>query len=111
MRRFGAHSDNSRSVVVNCLVVCPDFCRFGERLAVVSDVCGLWPNKAYQIVNRSRLVVWDLEEERSDGLSKYCKLGVGWVSDDWLEVVEGVGEFRHNLLGRHGVSKMARPLS
>ena len=111
MRRFGARAENGRSVVVNCIVLRPDFCWFGVCLAVVSDVCGLRPNRAYQIVNRSRFVVRDLEEERSDGLSKSCQVGVGQLSDNRLEVVEGVGEFCHNLLWRHGAPQMLQPSS
>ena len=65
-------------------------------------------DQSYQIANRSRFVVRDLEEERSDGLSKSCEVGVRRLSNDRLEVVEGVGEFRDNLLGRHGAPKMAR---
>ena len=111
VRRFGTRADNGRSVFVDCLVVRPDSCWLGERLAVASDVCGLRLNKSYQIVNRSVFVVRYLEEERSDGLLKYCEVGVGRFSDDRLKFVEGVGEFRHDLFGRHGAPKMARPFS
>ena len=109
--RFGARADDGRSVVVNVLVERPDSYWFGERLAVTSNVCGLRLNEAYQIVDRSCFVVRDLEEERSDGLSKSCEVGVGRLSGDQLEIVEGVGEFCHNPLRRHGALKMARPLS
>ena len=98
---------DGRSVVVNFLVVRPDSFWFRERLAVASDVCGLRPNKANQIVNPSRFVVRDLEEERSNGLLKSCEVGVRQLSNDRLEVVDGVGEFRHNLLSHHSVPKMA----
>ena len=111
VRRFSARANDGRSVVVNRFIVGPDSCWFGERLAVASDVCGLRPNKACEIVNRSCFIVQDLEEERSDGLSKSCEVGVGRLSDDWLEVVEGVGEFLYNLLGCHSAPKMARPSS
>ena len=111
MRRFGTRADNGHSVIVNVLVVRPNSCRLGERLAVASDVCGLRTNKFYQIVDRYRFVVQDLEEERSDGLLKSCEVGIGLLSNDWLEVVKGVGEFCHNLLGRHGAPKIARPSS
>ena len=110
VRRFGARADDGCSIVVNCLVVIPNYCWFGERLAVASDICGLRPNKAYQIVNRARFVVRDLEEERSDDLSESCEVGFGQLYEDRIEVVKGVGEFRHNLLGRHGAPKMVRPL-
>ena len=62
-------------------------------------------------MNRARFVVRDLEEEMSDVLSKSCEVRVGQLSDDRLEFVEGVGEFCHDLLGRHSALKMARPLS
>ena len=58
-------------------------------------------------MNRSCFVVRDMKEERSDGLSKYCEVGVGRLSDDRLEVFEGVGEFRHDLLRRHSAPKLA----
>ena len=107
VHRFGERADDGRSVVVNVLVERPDSYWFGERLAVTSNVCGLRLNEAYQIVDRSRFVVQDMEEVRSDILSKSCEVGV----DDWLGVVEGVGKFRHNFLGCHGALKMARPSS
>ena len=62
-------------------------------------------------MDRAHFVVRDLEEEGSDDLSKSYKVGVGRLSDDRIEVVEGVGEFRHDLLGRHSAPKMARPSS
>ena len=52
-------------------------------------------------MDRSRFVVRDLEEERSDGLSKSCEVGVRRLSEDRREVVEGVGEFCHNILRSH----------
>ena len=109
---FGASTDDGRSVVVNILVVRPDSCRLEERLSVASKVCGLRTNKAYQIVDRSRFVVRDLEEERSYGLSKSCEVGIGRLSVNRIKVFEGVGEFCHNLLRSHAApAKMARPLS
>ena len=108
---FSARADDGRIAVVNCFVVGPDSCWSRKRLAVALDVCGLQPNKADQIVNRARFVVRDLEEERSYGLSKSCEVGVRCLSNDQIEVVEGVGEFCHDLLGRHSAPKMARPLS
>ena len=66
------------------------------------------PSIPVAIVNRSCFVVRDLEEERSDGLYKSCEVGFGRLSNDRLEVVEGVGEFSHDLLRRHGAPKTAR---
>ena len=112
MRRFGARTDNGCSIVVYIPVVRPDYCWLDERLDVASDVYGLRPNKAYQIVYRSRFVIQDLEEERSDGLSESWEVGVGRLSIDRIKVVEGVGEFRQNILGSHAApAKMAQPLS
>ena len=76
--RFGARTDDSQSVIVDIIVLRPDSFRLGERLTVASDVCGLRPNKAYQVVDYSRFVVRDLEEERRNGLSKSCDHPV-WV--------------------------------
>ena len=111
MLRFSACVNDGCSIVVNFPVVGPDSCRFGERLSVARDLCCLRPNKADQIVNRSHLVVWDLEEKSSEGLLKSCEVGAGRLSDNQIEVIKGVGKFRHNLLGRHSAPKMARPSS
>ena len=63
-------------------------------------------------MDRSRFVIRDLKEERSDGLSKSREVGVGRLSVDGLEIIEGVGEFRHNLLGSHAdPEKIAGPSS
>ena len=63
-------------------------------------------------MDRSRFVVRDLKEERSDGLSKSREVGVGRLSVDRIEVVEGVGGFCHNILRSHAVTaKMVRPSS
>ena len=93
VRRFSKRVNNGRSVVVNFFVVGPDSCWFGERLAVARDVCSLRQNKTDQIVDLSRLVVRDLEEESREGFLKSCEVGIGWLSDDRLEVVKGVGGF------------------
>ena len=63
-------------------------------------------------MDRSSFVVQDLKEERSDVLSEYFEFGVGLFSVNQLQVVEGVGEFCHNLLRSHAApAKMARLLS
>ena len=111
VRHFSARTDNERSVVVDGFVVSPDYSGFRERCAVARNICGLCPNKADWIVDRARFVIRDLEEEGGDGLSKSCKVGFGRFSDNRLEVVEGVGEFRHDLLGHHSAPKIARPSS
>ena len=110
--RFGARTDDGRSVVVNVCVIGPDSCWLRERLAVASDVSGFWLNNADEVVDRSRFVLEDLKEERSDVLSKSCEVIVRRVSADGLKVVEGEGKFRHNLLGSHAPpEKMAGPSS
>ena len=111
MCRFGARTDAGRSVVVNFFIVGSYSCRLRERLSVASDVSSR-PNKAYLVVDRSCFVVRDLKEGRSDGLSASSEVRVGRLSANWLEVVKGVGEFCHNLLGSHAApAKIARPLS
>ena len=110
--RFGARTDDGRSVVFNVLIVGPDSCWLGGRLAVASDVRGFCPNKADKVVDRSRFVIRYLKEERSDGLSKSREVGVGRLSVDGIKIVEGVGEFRHNLFGSHfAPAKMVGPSS
>ena len=107
---FGARTYDNRSVVVNVCIVGPNSCRIREHLAVASNVSSLRPNKADEVVDRSRFVIGDLKEETSNGLSKSREVGVGWLSIDGIEVVEGVGGFFHNLLGSHTVpAKMAGP--
>ena len=86
-------------------------CGFVERCAVVRDISGIWPKKPDLVVDRAHFVIQDLEEEGSDGLLKCCKVGFGRLSNDRLEVVKGVGKFRHDLLRRHSAPKMARLLS
>ena len=109
---FRARTDDGRSVVVYVFIVGPESCGIEERLVVASGVSSLRPNKADEVVDRSRFVIRDLKEERSDGLSKSREVGVGRLSVDGLEVIEGVGEFRHNLLGSHAdPEKIAGPSS
>ena len=109
---FGAHTDDGCSVVVNVCIVGPDFFRLGERLVVASYVSGFRPNKADTVVDRSRFVIQDLKEERSDVLSKSRVVGVRRLSVDGIEVVKGVGKFRHNLYRSNAApAKMAGSLS
>ena len=62
-------------------------------------------------MDRARFVIQDLEEEGGDDLLKSCKVGFGRLSNDRLEVVKEVGKFRHDILGRHSATNMARPSS
>ena len=52
-----------------------------------------------------------MEKEGRGGLMDSCNVIVGRLSGDRLKLIEGMGEFRHNIFGRHSASKMARPLS
>ena len=110
--RLGARTENIRSVVVYVCIVGPDFFGLRECLAVASNVSSLRPNKADEVVDGSRFVIWYLEEKRSDGLSKSREVGIGQLSVDGLEVIEGMRKFRHNLLWSHAApAKMAGPSS
>ena len=53
--------DDGRSVVVYSCIVGPKSCGIGERLAVVSNVSSLRPNKANEVVDGSRFVKRDLK--------------------------------------------------
>ena len=90
---FRARTDDGRSVVVYVFIVGPESCGIEERLVVASGVSSLRPNKADEVVDRSRFVIRDLKEERSDGLSKSREVGVGRLSVDGIEVVDGVSKF------------------
>ena len=110
--RFGARTDNGRGDVVNVCIVGPDSFRLGECLVVASNLSSFRPNKANEVVDRTRFVIQDLKEEKSDGLSKSREVGVGRLSVDGLKVVKGVGEFCHNLFGGYAApAKMAGPSS
>ena len=111
MCRFSARVNDGRSVVVNSFIIGPDSFWFGECLAVASNVCGFRLNEVDLIVDHSCFVVRNLEEERSDCLLKSFEVGVGPLSNDWFEVDKGVGEFRHDILGRHSAPKIVQPLS
>ena len=71
------------------------------------DICSLRPNKSDGIVDCACFVIRDLKKERSDGLSDSCKVGVGRLSIDRLEVVKGMQEFCQNLFGSHSTLEMA----
>ena len=107
VRRFSAHADNDRSVVFIQSIIFPNSCGFGECRALAREICSLWPNKADYIVDCARFVIRDLKKEGSNGLSKSCKVGVGWLYGDQLKLIEGVGKLCHDIFGRHSVLKMA----
>ena len=69
------------------------------------------PNEADEVVHRAHFVIRDLEKEGRNGLPDSCKVGVRRLSQDRLELIEGMGKFRHDLFGRHSGSKMACPSS
>ena len=62
-------------------------------------------------MHRARFVIQDLEKEGRDDLPDSCKVGVGQLSGDRLKLIEGMGEFCHDIFGRHSASKMVRPSS
>ena len=82
--RFIARTDDGRNVVVNVCIVSPDSCGIGERLSVARNVSSLRPNKVDDVVDSTRFVIQDLKEDRSDGLSKSCEVGVGRLSVNGL---------------------------
>ena len=45
----------------------------------------------------------DLKEEMHDDLPDSCEVGVGRLPSDRLELLKRIGEFHHNLIGRHCV--------
>ena len=57
-------------------------------------------------MDRARFVIRDLKKEGSDGLSDYCKAGVGRLSGNRLKLIEGMSKFRHDIFGRHSALKM-----
>ena len=53
-------------------------------------------------------VIQDLQQEKRDGLPKSCQVGIGRLSVNWIEVIESVREFCHDLFWSHAApSKMA----
>ena len=101
MCSFCARSDNGCSVVVDGWIVGSDPCGFGECRSVVRDIFSLWTNEADEVMHRARFVIRDLEKEGRDDLPDSCEVGVGRLLGDRLELLEGMGEFCHNLFGRH----------
>ena len=77
---LGARRDNGRSVAVYVCIVGPDLCGIGERLAVASNIRSLRLNKADEVMDGSRFVIRDLEEERGNGLLKSREVGIGRLS-------------------------------
>ena len=59
--RLGSRTDNGGSVFVDIIIVGPDSCGLGERLAVAGDVSSHRPNKANEVVDCSRFVIRDLQ--------------------------------------------------
>ena len=62
-------------------------------------------------MHRAYFFIWDLEKEGRDDLPDYCEVGVGRLSGDRLELIEGMRKFHYDLFGRHFRAKMACPLS
>ena len=80
-------------------------------MTVTRDICSLRPNRANEVVHHGRFVIRDFEKEGRDNLPDSCEVRVGWLSGDWLKFIEVMGEFFHDLLGRHCGSKMVCPSS
>ena len=68
--------DNSRSVIVDLEIVCPDPIGFGEGFAVAFTVCAFRPNDTDEIMLPSCFVIQDSQEERGDGLPKSGEVSV-----------------------------------
>ena len=93
--------DKGRSLVVDKGIVRSDPCRFGVCRAVASDICSLWPNEAYEVMHIACFVIQDLEKKGRDDLLDFSEVGLGRLPGDRIKVLEGMSEFRHDLLGRH----------
>ena len=59
----------------------------------------------------AHFVIQDLEKEGRDDLPDSCEIGVGRLSSDRLELIEGMRKFHYDLFGRHFRAKMACPSS
>ena len=103
VRRFSARADDSRGIVIDCRVVGVNSCGFGKLRAIARCVRCQCPNEAYEVVCASHFVVRDLEKERYHNLPYLREVGVWRLYVYWLELFERIGEFCHNLFGRHGV--------
>ena len=62
-------------------------------------------------MHRAHFVIRDLEKEECDNLPDSCEVRVGRLSGNQLELIKGMGDFSHDLFGRHCGSKMACPSS
>ena len=101
MCSFCARAYDGCSVVVNGGILGSDPRGFGECRVVARDICSLHPKEADEVMHRARFVIWDLEKEERDDLPDSCEVGVGRFPGNRLEFLERMGEFCHNLLGRH----------
>ena len=76
VRRFRAHSDDGRGIVINHLIVGSYAFWFGELCAIACCVSCHRKNDADQVVGSLRFVVGYLEEERRQDLPDSCEVGV-----------------------------------
>ena len=60
VRRFHAHADNVRGIVINLRVVGVNACGFGELCAIARCVRRHRPNEADEVVCVPCFVLWDL---------------------------------------------------
>ena len=102
---FRARTDEDCGIVINCHVVSSHLCGFEECRAVSHCVHCHRLNEANEVVCSSRFFIQDLEEERHHDLPDLREVGVGWLSIYRLELFERIGEFFHELLGRHCVRR------
>ena len=103
VRRFRACTYNSGGIVVNYYVVGDNSCGFNKFCALACCVRFHWPNETYEVVCSSCFVIRDLEEERRHDLPNLCEVGVGRVAVHQLKLFKRIGEFCHDIFGRHGV--------
>ena len=91
------------SHIVDCRVIGANSFGFDKFRAVACCVHCHRPNEADGVVCPSRFIVRYLEEERRHNLQYSREVSVRRLAVYWLELFNRIGEFRHNLFGRHGV--------
>ena len=102
VRCFCARMNDVHGIIVNRRVVSANSCGFNELCALAHCVRCHRPNEDDEVVCASRFIVRSLEEERRHDLLDSRELGVRWLAVYWIELFERIGEFCHDLFGRHG---------
>ena len=80
VRRFRAHADDGRGIVINRCVVGANSCWFNEFRSIACCVRCHRPHEANGVVCASRFVVRDLEEDRRHDLPDSREEGVRWMA-------------------------------